>query len=336
MAGHLRSNGLCGKCKLSRGALGNGCLRRRSYTRTNPCRFQSEENVLLHCAPCNDRHDHHAFPLADHPLHGPGCLGRWDAVQLCEHAHVSWGDVEGHMRRWRERTCEGRDWQRACLGDFNVECRHPSHDVRCTDEEPHTWPRARLVIGGLYEDMIFLTLEWKPHSGLGKFTRTPDGQSLPSELRSLFRQYRKTAGGILLRSYASDSLPEMACYAPDDCSCLLYDPGSSSKTWFPAGRTRFASFFRDDIPFGCFGHHRHQRHRSLTYIQQVQMTKQWPRGREDSICVVTNCETRVRVFDKAGVRGKLNPSHEWLHAMDPDTYPRPEQGLGMPLCEDGD
>lgn len=337
MAGHLRKDGLCDKCKLSCGAPGdgNGPPEQRSTTLAGPCKFHSRKGILFHCPPCDERHDYRAFPDTDHPLREPGCLSRFGSVQLCEHVHVSWSDVEEHMRRWGESAQKDQGWLRACLLDFAIECRDPSHDARCTNGEPHTRPRARLEIGGLYEEMVFLTLEWKPHSGLGKFTRTPDGQSLPSELRELFKQYRKATGGILLPSYASGSLPEIACYEPDDCCCLQYDPGSA-KTWSPARRAELGSFFREDRPFGCLGLHRHQRHLMLKYSQQVAATKHWPRGADDSVCVVANYETRVRVFDGAGASGRLNPSHEWLHAMDPDTYPRPAERFEMPLCRDRD
>lgn len=337
LAGHLRKDGLCDECKSWCDVRADGSLKRRADPMT--CRFRSQGRRSLRCPPCDAYHDSRAFPSADQSRRDWQCLGRLGAVQLCEHVHVSWSNIEGHVKKWRERTSEGRGWGeekwQSCLGDFSIECRDSSHDARCTDEEVRTWPRARLVTTELYPDAVFLTLEWKPHSGLDIFTRTPDGQALPSELRELFKGYREGAGGVIIPSYTPNLLPEMACYDPDDCCCLLYDPGSS-KTWGPTRRTEFASFFRKNRPFGCFSLHRHTRRIHWRYIQQVQMKKHWPRGIGDSVCLVTNYERRVQVFDKAERGGKLNPGHTWLHTMDPDTYPRPALRFDVPLCENRD
>jgi hypothetical protein len=47
--------------------------------------------------------------------------------------------------------------------------------------------------------------------------------------------------------------------------------------------------------------------------------------------VIYQCDILVC---KTTDRTKINPTHEWLHAMDPDTYPHPQASHVKPLCRD--
>ncbi|KAK0753782.1 hypothetical protein B0T18DRAFT_307034, partial [Schizothecium vesticola] len=64
------------------------------------------------------------------------CLGRRGAVRLCEHVKVSWADMEPYLSEWQQQQ-DPQDGQ-TCLDGFSVECCDPSHDTRCTAEDPPT------------------------------------------------------------------------------------------------------------------------------------------------------------------------------------------------------
>ncbi|MBE3046666.1 hypothetical protein IMZ48_29875 [Candidatus Bathyarchaeota archaeon] len=67
------------------------------------------------------------------------------------------------------------------------------------------------------------------------------------------------------------------------------------------------------------------------------MKRHWPKGIESSVCLITSYQRHVRLFSKT-VLGphRLNPSHGWFQAMDPDTYARREPGRDLPFCEKKD
>ncbi|KAM7187088.1 hypothetical protein V8F33_011422 [Rhypophila sp. PSN 637] len=155
-----------------------------------------------------------------------------NAVPLCEHVNVSWSGIDKHIATWRGHNIH-MDWQ-ACCRAFRVVCKHKDHNKPCSPEDEPTWPRARLVVGsrtqGQDPDKIYLSLEWKPHSG-GRFCHDSllplrsDGRISSLRLRCLLQRYRKSAGGRLLSAHHSNPLPELACFSPgtDRCKCVYYD-----------------------------------------------------------------------------------------------------------------
>lgn len=153
------------------------------------------------------------------------------------------------------------------------------------------------------------------------------------ELRRLFQGYREGLGGMLYPSYPSNPVPGMACYDPSKCHCLHYETGDD-KTWGTENRSSHGNFFRDS---GCPAKHSIQRNTGTWCDQQMRVTKHWPYGAENSVCLVTAYQHNVQLFCKADLgTGHLNPSHGWCHAMDLDTYSWPEAGLDLPLCRKKD
>ena len=289
--------------------------------------FESGLSRLPHCHPCGTHHDIRAFshPRMDYRI----CLGRQGLVQLCEHVHISWANIEGHISKWRKQRLgnwQAEDWE-ACFNDFSIECQDPSHNTRCTADEAPTWPRARLQTHGDYRHRALLILEWKPHSGLDFFTLTASGQAPAAELRKLFYSYRQGAGGVLFPSCYSSPLPEMACFDTTQCRCLSYEVGNS-QALTPGDPLEHENFFNELFPSG--DSHFYSR---SSPSQNVCVRKHWPRGASVSVCLVTIYERRVSLFHMRD-DVKINPSHDWFHAMDPATYTRPDWGTDPPLCKD--
>ncbi|OTA94456.1 hypothetical protein M434DRAFT_265638 [Hypoxylon sp. CO27-5] len=335
----LRKDEMCNRCKLYYAIHTDGLVKQTTRGASDArCKFSSciSTRSTLYCDACSCHHDVRAFSLSNqaYDKRERRCLGRQGAVRLCEHVHIPWATIEAHISYWQQRSPE--DWQ-ACLDDFIIECHDPSHDTRCTAEESPTWPQARLEAAEDDQNSVVLSLEWKPHSGPDAFTLTPDGRAPVSEVRALFRRYREGPGGILVPSYPSNPLPEMVCFAPTKCSCLSYETGidkgyAATDPWISY------RFFRDERVHHCYSYHRYFRYGSG---QKIRMTKHWPRGECNPICLVTSYQQEIPVCRKTdggggggGGGGKINPTHTWLHAMDPATYPRPTSRHASPLCKD--
>lgn len=345
MKRRLRADGMCHKCKLECDVPVSGLFRNlvqvinlagKSDERYYRCKFDaySDPNRLLHCSPCGTHHDHRTFSYASEApsKRDRQCLGRDGAVQLCDHVSMSWADIENHITEWRERKpgdWETGDWE-ACLEDFTLECHDISHDRRCGAGELPTWPRARLHTDEYDMSSVVLTLQWEPHSGLDLFTRTAEGQVPASQLRELFWQYRKGPAGILLPSYPSNLVPEMACYNPSnsDCRCLYYGPGDGA-AFGAAGSPEQTAFFCKATPL----EHEHTYRRSSfgTWNEEVSTRGHWPG--DAGPCLITTYERHIPLFTTAR-DDRVNPSHAWFHAMDPDTHSRRAWEQELPLCRD--
>lgn len=346
MERHLQHDGMCGECKLSCDASAEEwSIRVRQLSLQyslsdklrSTCRFQSLSTDRLNCHACGTSHNVGSFAPVYQDPSDEGyrrCLGRQGAVQLCEHVHVSWDGIESHMSEWRTRRSGGwdeEDWK-ACMDDFRIECRDPSHDGLCTVEDGPVWPRARLQNAAFEPRMVVLSLEWSHHSRLDALAYNPGGQVRASDIRKLIKGCRESTGGILFSPAHPDSLPEMACYDSSKCRCLYYHyqmnddeiPGtktSQSHHCPPLSRTFLECGYGHRISRGWFDR----------WTESVRATSHGAGGAYPS-CLVMHYQRRVFLFKKED-RGtkKMNPDHAWFHAMDPDTYPRPSS-LCLPLC----
>ncbi|KAI2629579.1 hypothetical protein GGR54DRAFT_635761 [Hypoxylon sp. NC1633] len=308
----------CDKCRLWRDYYDIFSSERMDRVKPLRCKFQpfSESSELYrphYCRRCHTDHD-----IAQHIDVGSQvqCKGRRGSVQLCEHVRIYWITIECHIVKWQRR--KPGDWQ-ACFDNFNIECHHRSHDMRCTTESSPTWPRALLRSG--MDDRVVLTFEWAPHSGLDSFTFTPDGRMPASELRAVFQKYRQGLASMLLPSHLSTYLPEMACFH-HDCTCIHYETGGDETQQRTTER----------LPCQLTSHNIA---RLGQIVQRVDMSKHCPRD-PDSACLITTYQLEIPFCRKTDRRGTINPTHEWLHAMDPDTYPHLKDNCTKPLCKDKD
>jgi hypothetical protein len=70
--------------------------------------------------------------------------------------------------------------------------------------------------------------------------------------------------------------------------------------------------------------------------QMIDIKIHCPRGTSNSsnsTCLIVTYQCDILVC-KTTDRTKINPTHEWLHAMDPDTFPHPQAKHVRPLCRD--
>lgn len=310
------------------------------------CRFGSRRaSDWLWCDACWRQQDVHSFSVSNR---GPFsqiprfCLGWQGAVQLCEHVHIRWADIARHVTKWQPSN--PGDWQ-ACFDAYGVECQHPSHDTRCTPNEEPNWPRARLRAPEENPEIVVLDLEWSPHSGLRAFTRSHDGRPPIEDFRKLFRTYRQGTGGIFMPSYPSKrmshiDLPEMACFKPGSCMCANWESGDNEALGV-ISTVRPADFFRQDPWWNrkCSALHIYYRriYGGGYNGEQVEMHKHWPTEDRDGVCLVTTYKRDIMVCVKAEVEAmphkRISPTHEFFHAMNPDTYDLSDPDCDLPMCK---
>jgi len=257
-------------------------------------------------------------------------------VQLCEHVQIAWASIKVHIDEWRQQQRRGGgDWQ-TCLDSFNIECHDASHDMRCTTLEPPTWPRARLRTGTLDSDIVFLNLEWIPHSRIDALTRTADGRIPAPELRALFQKLRCLGpADALYPSCRPGALPEMGCFSPSSRmgSFVYYDTGEDNKVEPP-----LESFL--PLPsvswlwlYHCYGKESNDNKLEIGphYLKGDCGRRQLPE------CLKVSYEKNVVVCTTTAMTDpavKIVPTDHWLHAMDTRTYPHPQASQIRPQCRE--
>jgi hypothetical protein len=336
---HIHKDRMCEACLLhcdmSEG--GDDIGVRLLQTSPDSCRFTDSGAYLwglpLYCHGCGADHDVRQFSEAEKQVEKAErqCLGRQGAVQLCEHVHIPWATIEAHISHWRQR--KPGDWQ-TCLDNFDIECNDPSHGTGCADKGYLPWPRATLESTG--DRRVVLKMEWQAHSGPGSLTLTHGGRAPVSELRSFFAKNRQGAANIFLPSYPANPLPEMACFDPSKCSCLDYGAGVKQKDDEDKKATDTSGIptYFQGFPGGKECSHSYYRRLDYGYDwERVYMRRYWLSDTAASLCLVA-CYEREVVVCLESDRRNINPAHEWLHAMDPDTYERQNAGHQLPLCRD--
>lgn len=314
----LRRDGMCADCKI--------LYPHRLQAEDRPCcQFGVGLFSRRYCHGCKRLHPAGFFNSSGQNLNivDRECLGRQGAVQLCEHVKISWASIEKHIISWRQ-NCQIK------LEDFKIECRHPSHDMRCSREEMPTWPRAWLMHSYLGSDQVFLNMVWEPHSSLTAPRLTSDARAKAADLRAIFRKFRQGPASIILPRDNPDSLPEMACFDPNDCNCLSYqrdDKESSIKTVPRNCHT----FFDRYTPLWKPKADNHYHYYAEPY-GSVLMSIHRPYRYGGRVCLIARYRRYLQVYDSKDLKSCISPTHSWLHAMDPDTYIRPQSDL--PSCKD--
>ncbi|KAI1462091.1 hypothetical protein F4805DRAFT_411986 [Annulohypoxylon moriforme] len=298
------------------------------------CKFQRPGGRHVTCESCGKYHDMICFSgVETNQFFNRDCLAREGSVQLCEHVHICWSQIENHLKKWYLRA--PGDWQ-ACFNDFKIECTHPSHDTRCTPQTPPTWPRASLDTCLNDANRVILHLEWAPHSGFKCFNVANKKVPAP-ELRELFKKYRQGAARVFLPALPSNPLPEMGCFDPDSCYCVHYEgmqydekliiensvdqDRPEQNLWFH--RCNCLHYQSRNYGSGYNGHR----------VEQIKHYPDVPDNQPVQTCLITTYEREIFVCRKDDKKhGAIPVTHEWFHAMDPDTYPRPDNEHALPLC----
>ncbi|KAK3371069.1 hypothetical protein B0T24DRAFT_531695 [Lasiosphaeria ovina] len=321
----IQKDGMCDECRMLRPGGPDdpdvGCLRS-----PRECPVMSRSPRGLHCDGCSGGGgDHNAHP----------CIGRHGAVRLCEHINISWADMEPYLSRWQQYLYDGQ----ACLDGFSVECRDPSHDMRCRAEYPPTWPRASLKTTKAHktsEWVVVLTFEWKPHSGSDVLSLTSDRRAPASEIRTMFQRYRQGAANILFPSYSQIPFPEMACFGDAKCQCLYYESGGDQRlsTADPSNRTLFWTGRWDPNSHSDAIHAYARCHGFYKTAEIVTIQRHLADIADESACLVTNYTRNITLCTRVGGGHvvAVTPANDWYHAVDPDLSP-PQRSPNI-LCRD--
>lgn len=180
--------------------------------------------------------------------------------------------------------------------------------------------------------VVVLSLEWEPHSGLGALTLTRDKRVPASEIRALFAKHRRGPASVLLPSDPSSPVPEMRCFDPHECVCLRYEMGHDNKARGEEIRSTVFSpqYYRSYYGRQCYeSSHMLWRSQGARSHQLVRAGVHWQTlSNNGPPCLTSHYVRQILVCPWAD-GSRMNPPHEWLHAMDPDTYDQ-----AVPLCRD--
>ncbi|KAI0890321.1 uncharacterized protein GGS22DRAFT_150574 [Annulohypoxylon maeteangense] len=326
----LQRDGMCDDCSIYCDGPVSGVSRRIAHywcSEHNPnrvfqthCKFQQPEGVHIHCKCCGEYHDIISFSREEATRNTRKCLGREGSVRLCEHVDITWSQIEEHLTKWN--THAPGQWK-DCFDAFNIQCEHPSHDTRCMFEDIPTWPRACLKTSYYDRRRVVLSLEWAPHSDTDYF-KIKNNQVPASQLRELFKKYRLGAARIFLPAYASNPIPEMSCFNSDKCNCVRYETGQQDTGSSPSNLETLQ----------CIAGHRLRRNYGWGHNgQQVDQISHRPHGLNQPPCLITEYKRDIFICRVDGKHSAFGPTHEWFHAMDPDTYPPPENPRAIPPCK---
>jgi hypothetical protein len=339
----LQRDGRCDTC-----ARWNDKYVRRVF---DDCKFQQEYRRYethpsdravvfrrLYCNPCDNFHDVCQFSSAYQqrlqPAEERRCLGQQGSVQLCEHVQISWASIQTHIETWRQHRRGSEDWQ-ACLNKFKIECHNISHDTRCTPSEAPTWPRARLYVDRYERDTVLLELEWAPHNRIDALPVTTNGRIPAPDLRAQFRMLRHLGPvDTLYPPGRPGALPEMACFQPLSSfgRYTYYNTGGddeapppppiSSRLILPSRLSR-----------------RHGDNTQHVDIRFHRLKRLMDDSRTDisNHCLVVGYRKSIVICMTAELTDptvKVNPTRQWLYAMDTSTYPHPQARQIRPQCED--
>lgn len=376
----LQRDGRCGNCRRWNDAhahnLFDACKFQGTSLRKKPTfsgyEYSYNEYRHIYCSACDTDHDVCQFPMAyQKPPHfeNPGpqlCLGQQGSVQLCEHVHITWASIKAHIDNWRRRPRQQGGWEgsgarenwQIYLDSFKIECKDPAHDIRCTNSEAPTWPRARLGTSASFSfrapefvfrepEYVVLYLEWTPHGRLDELTPIIDGRIPAPQLRDLFRKFRRLGPADMLYPPGyPQTLPEMACLRPS--FPIYYNMGETrSEEDAENSPSRRPSSSSVPPPFS------HQWElsphlQSLSFrapsgrsSRRLEISAHYLSGASGTNiacqCLTASYRQEIMVCRTMALRTPaimLVPSDDWLHAMDTSTYPPQQAEQFRPQCRD--
>lgn len=218
------------------------------YRRALPwCKFDSEAGPNLHCHGCGTHHDVQAFPPYTTTTEGGRqCLGRQGGMQLCEHVHIYWADIEHHITYWRKRMPRITGVTAWIVFMSSVATRALSR----TPYQPQETGRkhASRPNGGLMR--CFFAWSRKPTAAsLDPLLSAPmDVHGCrPQSWGPYSEGTGRERGGILLPSRAAATyLPEMTCFPRNRCGCVRYeDINGPAPTYDLSWEAFFKGYCRD-------------------------------------------------------------------------------------------
>ena len=338
----IRKETLCKPCQIAH----------QEDTLPNECVFTETPTRYLYCAGCDTYHASNAFSHTQRRK-GPAhriCVGREGRLRLCEHVSISWADIQAHLT-----ASAGRHDFCKAVSDFHVVCKHPSHTFACKSASriapseascnDHTRPCARLQMNQhstvLRWTPLSLVLCWKPYASSKILTAPENGQIEATKLRELYGEYGKNAARFIVPGPSQNPTPEMLCFDPDTCGHILYRNGKRPEaTPYTRLRTAHPSSKNESLPgtelcldedhqdpsrftgLGWTAHYvefNEARGQSGIYVHECEEKHD---SQDTTQCIMTSYRRAISLADVDSRRpGALNPSHEWFHAVDQDSYP---------------
>lgn len=348
----IRKQTLCEQCQVQ--------VARQGRIKSHLCVFVETPPKYTYCAGCNTHHTRNAFSHTQRRRNSGNrtCIGREGRLQLCEHVSISWADIEAHLAM----SSREKDVFKA-LSDFHIVCKHPNHNFACKSTSrlapsevscnDHTRPCARLqvdrhsTIGR--STPIRLVLCWKPYSSSKILTAPENGQIEATKLRELYSEYGKNAARFIVPGPSKNTIPEMLCFDPDKCCHILYRNGKSPQAYLndrlcsphPLGQkrpitsteNRLDEDHQDPSRFTGLGWTDHcvefseARGSSGIYVYECDEKHS---DQDSNRCLMTSYRRSISL-NYIDLRNPtaLNPSHQWFHAIDQDSFPSIQAAGGV-------
>lgn len=189
-----------------------------------------------HCFKCWRTHPRALFSAAQRSVlacvsHWYNCIGRSGHIRLCTHKVISWDGLETLASRLaRTHPVPAVEWP-------VLHCTHSSHRPKHHDPAGGgsdkgspcgklTLPSASLKLD--HKHRITLLLRYQGH--LLVETPGPDGTS-PAQLRKQLEVLRQGCAEFIEAVMAPGRIPEMNCFDPNRCSCLVLQGRENLKPW---------------------------------------------------------------------------------------------------------
>jgi hypothetical protein len=179
----------------------------------------------LYCQPCKVEHPACLFSArqrrATTGIHR--CIAHEGYIRLCQHNEgvVRWSEISKIRQRLEEGVEDEDEYDIQCMDASHVvPCAHAGirrlgqtdFDPGCDDYKCLEWPSPKLSVRGRT-----IWLRWTAH--------LPVSQPLnAADLRSRIMEIREKGGRFLYPAIApKQDVPEMRCFDPNDCDCVLLE-----------------------------------------------------------------------------------------------------------------
>ncbi|KAK0670284.1 hypothetical protein QBC41DRAFT_355130 [Cercophora samala] len=313
------------------------------------CKFTCADKAnTLYCSGCDIEHSARAFSKTQTEMASEIriCIGREGVLQLCEHRHIKWADIEAHFLRQQDPESRNQLVATAC----ELTCEHESH---CTGPKRTNASMPRLHVSGSSRSRYDINWFWTAHHILNL---DANYQMNADQVREAFQEDLRTVAGVMLTGTRNgDALNRaMSCFGKRWCTCFHHGEAKQSPTEESSAQTH-CLFKRRALLNG-------QQHSS-----NIKSNTCYRRYRAEHIHVepckdscVDHSEKRKACFSVKYSRsmggtwmfmpqlpslsnreGPLRPAvppHEWLHALEPTSYELNDDtetvGEVWPVCRD--
>ena len=286
------------------------------------CKFSSLGRSYL-CLACYCYHPSNTFSAAPRPDgKQSACIGRDGVVRVCEHRSISWDDIQDSYLN-RGLGGLGIDANGSVdVQDTMVRCDNPSHTTCAGSTPPRAWLQntPRDVGTG---NRILLHLLLEVHSTLDVDSQ---GRLHAPDLRSMFQRHAGTSK-VRPSQPGSEWHMGMGCFSHQECTCVHIETGGVVEE-LEAGDTSVKGYK------GCLDTHpeRHFAEGTGFALERlsVRVCSEKPSA-PGKQCIVTQYKRQIEFRDEGF--NLLKPSHQWLHALDPNSYMLGD-GSRFPTCRE--